>query len=88
MFVHPNQVERVLQRHGEITRARLVIDRACDRDRMVLRCEVAAGADKSLAGAVESTVREVCKLRAEVELVAPDALPQDGIVIEDARQYE
>jgi len=33
-------------------------------------------------------VRDVTKLRAEVELVAPGSLPNDGKVIEDARSYQ
>jgi len=77
-----------LHRHRDIMRARLVIEWQRERDRMRLRCEVAAGVDASLAAAIETTVREVCKLRAEVELVAPDALPKDGVVIEDKRRYE
>jgi phenylacetate-CoA ligase len=33
-------------------------------------------------------VRDVTKLRGEVELVAPGSLPNDGKVIEDARSYQ
>jgi phenylacetate-CoA ligase len=33
------------------------------------------------------TVREVTKLRGEVDLVARGTLPNDGKVIEDARRY-
>ena len=32
-------------------------------------------------------MREVTKLRGEVEMVAPGSLPNDGKVIEDARSY-
>jgi len=92
MFVHPSQIEQVLQRHPAIARARLVIDWHDERDRMILRCETVAGGaeniDPSLPAAVAATIREVCKLRAEVELLAPGELPKDGTVIEDARQYE
>ena len=93
MFVHPSQIEQVLQRHPAIARARLVIDWHQERDRMILRCETVAGAgganpDPSLPAAIAATIREICKLRAEVELLAPDELPKDGTVIEDARRYE
>ncbi|MDD9855278.1 MAG: AMP-binding protein [Gammaproteobacteria bacterium] len=91
MFVHPSQIEQVLQRHPAIARARLVIDWHNERDRMILRCETVAGGanpDPSLPAAVAATIREVCKLRAEVELLAPGELPKDGTVIEDARRYE
>ena len=34
------------------------------------------------------TVRDITKLRADVQLVAPGSLPNDGKVIEDARSYQ
>ena len=36
---------------------------------------------------VAASVREVTKLRCDVQLVAPGSLPNDGKVIEDARKY-
>jgi phenylacetate-CoA ligase len=33
-------------------------------------------------------VRDVTKLRGEVEVLPPGALPNDGKVIEDARSYK
>ena len=35
-----------------------------------------------------SVVREVTKLRGDVQLVPPGSLPNDGKVIEDARSYQ
>ena len=40
-----------------------------------------------LASAIAGSVRDVTKLRAEVEFIVPGALPNDGKVIEDARSY-
>ena len=87
MFVHPSQVAEVVRRHAEIMRARLVVGSAGNQDVMTLRCESEAG-DPSLADAIAATVREVCKLRGEVEIVALGSLANDGKVIEDARTYE
>jgi len=87
MFVQPSQVAEMLRRHGEVAKARLVVDNAGGQDRMTLRCEVAGGGD-ALARAIVDTIRDVTKLRGEVELVAPGTLPNDGKVIEDARKYE
>jgi phenylacetate-CoA ligase len=87
MFVHPSQVAEVLKRHREVARARLVVDNSTGQDRMTLRCE-AVGGDDALARAIVETIRDVTKLRGEVELVAPGALPNDGKVIEDTRKYE
>jgi phenylacetate-CoA ligase len=85
LFVQPSQVADVLARHPEIGRARLAVSSAGDRDRMVLVCETAAGAAPDLGEAIGESVRAVTGLRAEVELVAPGSLPNDGKVIDDRR---
>ena len=87
MFVHPSQIAEVVRRHAEIVRARLVVTSAGNQDVMTLHCETEAG-DPGLTDAVAATVREVCKLRGEVEIVAPGLLANDGKVIEDARAYK
>jgi len=87
MFVHPSQVAEVLRRHAHVARARLVVEGEMANDRMTLRVEV-AGAPEGLGEAVAHTVRDVTKLRCDVELVAPGSLPNDGKVIEDARTYQ
>ena len=86
MFVHPSQVAEVLRRHASVRRARLVVEGEMANDRMTLRVEV-AGAAEGLGEAVAHTVRDVTKLRCEVELMPPGSLPNDGKVIEDARTY-
>ena len=87
MFVHPSQVAEVLRRHADVGRARLVVQGEMANDRMTLRVEV-AGAPEGLGDAVAGTVRDVTKLRCDVELVPPGSLPNDGKVIEDARTYQ
>ncbi len=87
MFVHPSQVAEVLRRHASVTRARLVVAGEMANDRMTLRVEV-AGAPEGLGEAVAHTIRDVTKLRCDVELVTPGSLPNDGKVIEDARTYQ
>ncbi|GCL65719.1 phenylacetate--CoA ligase family protein [Pseudaquabacterium pictum] len=86
MFVHPSQVAEVARRHPELGRARLVVEGEMANDRMTLKVEV-AGAPDGLAAAVAASVRDVTKLRADVQLAAPGSLPNDGKVIEDARSY-
>jgi phenylacetate-CoA ligase len=86
MLVHPSQVAEIVRRHAEVGRARVVVEGEMASDRMTLKAEV-AGSSAGLADALAATVREVTKLRAEVMLVAPGSLPNDGKVIEDARSY-
>lgn len=45
------------------------------------------GAHRSLTERLAASVREVTKLRADVQLVAAGSLPNDGVVIEDRRSY-
>jgi phenylacetate-CoA ligase len=88
MFVRPSQVAEVLKRHPEILRARLVLDHDDQKnDRMVLRCEARAGGEE-LARALIASIRDVIRLRGEVEFVAPGSLPNDGKVIEDLRKFD
>jgi phenylacetate-CoA ligase len=86
LFVHPHQVAEVLRRHG-LARGRLVVGNEAGEDRMTLRVESAGTQDAALAGAIESTLRDLVKLRGAVQFVSPGTLPNDGKVIEDARAY-
>ena len=86
MFVTPRQVADVLRRHSEVLKARLVVEGEVGNDRMTLRCEVRSRPE-GLASAIVASIRDLTKLRGEVELVDPGTLPNDGKVIEDARKY-
>jgi phenylacetate-CoA ligase len=86
MFVTPKQVNEVVRRHPEVSKARLVIEGETGNDRMTLKCEV-KDRPGGLAEALVASIRDVTKLRGEVELVAPGSLPNDGKVIEDLRKY-
>lgn len=86
MFVHPGQVAAIAARFPQVLRARLVVTGEMANDQMVLRAETAEFAG-GLAERLQDTIREITKLRGEVELVAPGSLPNDGKVIEDARSY-
>jgi phenylacetate-CoA ligase len=85
MFVHPSQVAEVVRRHPEIGRARLVVEGEMANDRMTLHAET-AGLPEGLAERVAASLRDVTKLRGEVQLREPGSLPNDGKVIEDARR--
>jgi phenylacetate-CoA ligase len=87
MFVHPSQVADVARRFPEVQRARLVVSGAMADDRMTLRLEVAT-APEGLAERAAMAVREITKLRADIELLPPGSLPNDGRVIEDARSLQ
>lgn len=84
MFVHAGQVAEVLARCGLRGRARLVVDGELANDRMCLQVEATASAP-GLAEALRAVLRDITKLRGDIELLAPGSLPNDGRVIEDRR---
>lgn len=88
MFVHPGQVAEVVKRFPGIVKARLVVTGEMANDQMRLQVETSALADEVLKAQVAEAVRDVTKLRSEVQLVAVGSLANDGKVIEDARSYQ
>jgi phenylacetate-CoA ligase len=87
MFVHPGQVDQVAKRFPAVLKARLVVTGEMANEQMTLRVE-SREINQELQRALADAVRDVTKLRAEVELVVPGTLPNDGKVIEDARSYK
>jgi len=88
MFVHPAQVAEIVKRFPEVTKARLVVTGAMANDQMTLHVETPHLADAALKNKLSDVVRDVTKLRGDVQLVAQGSLANDGKVIEDARSYE
>jgi phenylacetate-CoA ligase len=86
MFVHPAQVHEVMKAHPQVSHARLVVSGEMANDAMTLKCETDTH-DVALSDALANTLRAVTKLRGDIQLHAPNTLPRDGKVIEDARSY-
>jgi phenylacetate-CoA ligase len=88
MFVHPGQVADIVRRFPEVARARLVVTGEMANDAMTLKVETACSGPDALAAKIGEAIRDITKLRGEVQLVSPGSLPNDGKVIEDARSYQ
>jgi len=88
MFVHPGQVDQIVKRFPEVSRARLVVTGAMANDTMTLKVESACSGPDALSQKLTEAIREVTKLRGQVEVLQPGSLPNDGKVIEDARSYQ
>ncbi len=84
MFVRPEQVAALVEKHDEIVKARVIASRQGEMDAMTVQIESAGGDDASYA----RSVVEVLKLKGAIEVVAPGSLPKDGLVIEDQRVYD
>jgi phenylacetate-CoA ligase len=87
LFVHPSQIVEVGRRHPELGALRLTIRREGEQDAMTLAAET-ANPTEALKLAVTTTLQALTKLRGDVALVAPGALPNDGKIIADERSVE
>ncbi len=88
MFVHPSQVQKVVESHPEIVRARLLVERPQDNDIMTLEVELKQSPREGLVAAIEQTMREVFKLKGAVRIVDPGKLSDDQKVIVDVRKWD
>ena len=84
MFVRPEQVATLLAGLPQASRARLVITRENEQDQLSLLLECGI-ADQALIDTARAAARSILKLDTSVEVVKPEHLPRDGIVIEDRR---
>jgi phenylacetate-CoA ligase len=84
MFVRPEQVAEVMRAHPGLGRARLVVGSEQGRDTMVLRVETPVR-DAALVESLAKSLQGITRLRGDVRLEEPGALPNDGKVIEDTR---
>lgn len=84
MFVRPEQVAALVEKHDEIVKARVIAARDGEMDTMTVQIEANAG-DEITFG---KSVIEVLKMKGKIEVLAPGALPKDGLVIEDQRSYD
>lgn len=83
MFVRPEQVAQLLERHPEIIKARVEVTHDGTNDAMTVRLETPSDNVETYGESIQS----VLKLRANVNICAPDSLPKDGLVIADLRDH-
>ncbi|MFO6466034.1 phenylacetate--CoA ligase family protein [Jannaschia sp. KMU-145] len=81
MFVRPEQVAEFVARHPEVQAARVVVTREGEMDAMEVQVQATGGDEAAWAESVAQTL----KLKGRV--LRMDALPNDGLVIEDKRDY-
>ncbi|MEX0340667.1 MAG: phenylacetate--CoA ligase family protein [Arenibacterium sp.] len=84
MFIRPEQVAALVERHDEVVKARVIARREGEMDTMTVQLEANVNAQADYT----RSVADVLKLKGAVEVVAPGSLPKDGLVIEDQRVYD
>ncbi len=88
MFVHPSQIQKVLDSFPEITAGRLLVERPGDQDVMTLEIEVNGPPSEGFIQKVETSLRETAKLRGNVKILPTDTLTDGHKIIEDARKWD
>jgi phenylacetate-CoA ligase len=88
MFIHPRQIDEMAARVPGIQRAMAVVGRDGHQDTLTVRVELAAGVEPAAArAALEAAARDVLKLRASVDAVAPGIIDPSGKRIVDERTW-
>lgn len=88
MFVHPSQVQRVVDNFEEIVKGRLLVDRIQDVDVMTLEVEMKEELTPQLRGSIETCIKETLKLKGTVSRIPDNTLSEGFKVIEDVRKWD
>lgn len=90
LFVHPGQADEVASRHDQIEKVQVVVTRRDHKDEMLFRVELKEGLlhSETLRGEIEKSIRDVMKLRGEVQFISKGTIPAGARKIEDQRTWE
>jgi phenylacetate-CoA ligase len=90
LFIHPGQVDEVAARFPQIARYQVRITRREHKDQMTFLIELRGENDQcdKLKEGIERSVRDVMKVRGEVEFVSKGTIPDGVKKIEDQRTWE
>jgi len=90
VFVHPGQADEVARRYPNISAYRVVVTRERDQDVMTFQVELRdENVDKEkLRKAIQNTIRDVMKVRGDVEFIPQGTIPEGAKKIEDERTWD
>jgi phenylacetate-CoA ligase len=90
IFVHPGQADEVARRYPNIAAYRVVVTREKDQDVMTFQVELKdEKADKEkLKKDMQNSIRDVMKVRGEVEFIPQGTIPEGSKTIEDKRTWD
>lgn len=88
MFVHPSQVQKVVEAHPEIAKARLIVERPDDQDVMKLEIELKGSVAEGFISKVEATIRDSLRLKGSVCVLDPGTLESEDKIIDDRRKWD
>src|SRR5579875_335881 len=89
MFLHPHQVREGLANVPGLARYQAVVGRHEHRDELVLRIELAPGAEPPRVEELQSRLQSLWRVRVDrIDVLAPGTLPADARVLVDERAWE
>ncbi|MGQ9647874.1 MAG: phenylacetate--CoA ligase family protein [Thermodesulfobacteriota bacterium] len=90
LFVHPGQADEVAARHREIARYQVVVTRREDKDEMTFRVELKEETlpSESIKEEISKSIRDVMKVRGDVQFVPKGTIPDGAKKIDDQRTWE
>jgi len=90
LFVHPEQVNEVASKHAQIGNYQVVIKRKEHKDEMTFRIELKeeVSQPERLKEEIERSIRDVMKVRGEVQFVLKGSIPEGAKKIEDQRTWD
>jgi phenylacetate-CoA ligase len=90
VFIHPGQADEVARRYPNISAYRVVVTRERDQDVMTFEAELKdENVDKEkLRKDLQTTIRDVMKVRGDVEFVSKGTIREAAKKIEDKRTWD
>jgi len=89
MFIHPRQVDEAVAKVAGVRRHQVVVTRKDHQDVLTFRVELAEGVETgAVTPALEAAIRDVMKLRGQVEVVPRGSIPDGAKKIIDQRKWD
>jgi phenylacetate-CoA ligase len=90
LFIHPGQVDEVASKHPQIAKYRVVVTRKEHKDEMAFLIELKEeiSQPEKLREEIERSVRDVMKVRGDIQFVPKGTIPGGAKKIEDQRTWE
>jgi phenylacetate-CoA ligase len=90
LFVHPGQADEVASKNPQIAKYQVVVTRKEHKDEMTFRIELKEEMPQleKLKEEIEKSIRDVMKVRGDVQFVPKGTIPEGAKKIEDQRTWE
>jgi phenylacetate-CoA ligase len=90
LFVHPGQADEVASKHPQIAKYQVMVTRKEHKDEMTFQVELKEEIPQpeKLKEEIEKSIRDVMKVRGNVQFVPKGTIPEGAKKIEDHRTWE